>query len=182
MTKKLGLSLLTFFILSLTSAATAVFADDDDESCSDRPGYKRVEVSGNGVHDYSTQILHRQKFTESGKRERTTDSIDLWGDLEGRVLYQPRSIYDFSKGTLVNTGRQVFSGTVLGSRPVMLYDDDFRFEVTFATGEVRGEVYLTEHLAGPRMTCELTIYGVAEKDDPKPEFEYNGFCWVKKRR
>lgn len=182
MAKKLGLSLLVFFVLFLTSAATVVFADDDD-SCDDRPGYKRIEVSGGGIHDFSTQIVHRSKTTGSGKREVTTESIDLWGDLEGRVLYQPRGVYNFNKGTLVNTGNQVFSGTIKGSRPVMLFDDAFRFEVNLFNGTVRGEVYLTQQLSGPKMSCELTIAddGVRESDG-QPLFRYEGFCWVKKGR
>ena len=182
MAKKLGLSLLVFFILFLTSAATVVFADDD-EACDDRPGYQRVEVSGTGVHDFSTQIVHRSKQTGSGKREVTTESIELWGDLEGRVLYQPRGVYNFNKGTLVNTGNQVFSGTIKGSRPVMLYDDAFRFEVNLFTGAVRGEVYLTQHVSGPKMSCELIVVddGVRPSDG-QPLFRYDGFCWVKKGR
>jgi hypothetical protein len=182
MMKKLALSLLVFFVLFLTSAATVVFADDK-ESCSDRPGYERVEVSGTGVHDFNTVIVHRSKQTGSGKREITTDTIELWGDLEGRVLYQPRSVYDFNKSTLVNTGNQVFSGTVLGSRPVMLFDDAFRFEVNLLTGAVRGEVYLTEMLSGPRMSCELVVTGDGTPPiDNRPEFSYEGFCWVKQGR
>lgn len=182
MAKKLGLSLLVFFILFLTSAATVVFADEH-EACDDRPGYERIEVSGGGVHDYSTQIVHRSKITGSGKRELTTETIDLWGDLEGRVLYQPYGVTNTNKGTLVNTGNQVFSGTVKGSRPVMLFDDAFRFEVDFFNGTVRGEVYLTQHVSGPKMSCELTIVddGVRETDG-QPLFRYEGHCWVKKGR
>ena len=182
MAKKLGLSLLVFFILFLTSAATVAFADDDG-ACDDRPGYERVEISGGGVHDFSSQIVHRSKQTGSGKREITTESIDLWGDLEGRVLYQPRGVYDFNKGTLVNTGNQVFSGTIKGSRPVMLYDDAFRFDVNLFTGAVRGEVYLTQHVSGPRASCELIVTGDgAQPGDAQPQFRYEGFCWIKKGR
>ena len=182
MTKKLGLSLLVFFILFLTSAATVVFADDDDESCDGRPGYERIAISGGGIHDFSTQIVHRTKQTGCGKREITTESIELWGDLEGRVLYQPRGVYNFNKGTLVNTGNQVFSGTVKGSRPVMLYDDAFRFEVNLFTGAVHGEVYLTQPISGPRMSCELTVTGDGAQPGEQPEFSYSGFCRVKKGR
>lgn len=181
MIRKFTLSLLVFFILFLTSAATFVFADD--ENGDDRPGYKRFEISGTGVHDFSTQIVHWSKPTGSGKREVTTETIELWGDLEGRVLYQPRGVYNFNKGTLVNTGNQVFSGTVLGSKPVLLFDDEFRFEVNLFTGSVRGEVYLTQHISGPKISCELTVVddGIRPSDG-QPLFRYDGVCWSRKGR
>ena len=51
-------------------------------------------------------------------------------------------------GTLVNTGDQVYSGTIAGSAPVMIHDDQFRFEVNLATGEESGRVYLLDGMRG----------------------------------
>src|SRR6185369_5881556 len=47
---------------------------------------------------------------------------------------------DFVHKMLVNTGNQVYSGTIAGSAPVMLHDDRFRFQVNLATGEEHGRV------------------------------------------
>lgn len=180
MAKKIGLSLLVLSILFLTGALTVVFAGQQEDH-DNRPGYERVTISGGGLHDFGSQIVHRSQETSSGNLEETTESIDLWGDLEGRVLYQPRSVYDFNKGTLVNTGNQVFSGTVKGSRPVMLFDNAFRFEIDLSTKAVRGKVYLTQHVAGPRISCELTVTddGVRQSDK-QPLFKYEGVCWTQK--
>ena len=96
------------------------------------------------------------------------------------VLYHPTSIFDFVNGTLVNTGHQVFSGTVLGSAPVMLYDDDFRFEVNLKTGIEYGEVHLHDRLAGPKVRCDLVVTGTGVKT-PEGNLlaDYTGTCSFK---
>lgn len=179
MIKKFALILFVLGTLFFTSAVSMVFADSD-KSCGADRGYERVEVSGTAVHYFDTKIVHRSKQTPTGLRETTTETIDLSGDLEGRVLYQPTGVYDFVNGQLVNTGRQVFSGTVLGSRPVLIYDDEFRFEVDLNTGAVHGEVYLDQHIAGPRTTCEITVRGSTPPVDGKGESTYTGVCWIRK--
>ncbi len=181
MYKKLALSLLAFAILLLTSLVSIALADDDDD-CDERTGYQRVEVSGKGIHDFNTKLVHRSKRTETGLREISTETIDLSGDLEGRVLYQPKGVYDFVNRKLVNTGRQVFSGTVHGSRPVVLFDDEFRFEVDLDTGRVKGQVYLSQSLAGPKMRCEIEITddGVPPVDN-RTSSSYKGVCWIRKK-
>ncbi len=118
-----------------------------------------IPVAGTGVHYFSTARVYSQQPSETGFIQRSTDTVELEGDLNGRVLYHPVSTFDFAAGTLVNTGNQVFSGTVLGSEPVMLHDEWFRFEVNLATGETVGEIYLGEHMAGPRVRCELNVSG-----------------------
>lgn len=164
----------------LLLAATTSLADDDD--CGGRKGFERVEVSGKGIHYFDSAIEHNSRQTPAGKlRKTTTETIDLAGDLEGRVLYQPTGEYDFAKYKLVNTGKQVFSGTIAGSKPVLLFDDEFRFEVNLATGETLGRVYLTERIAGPKASCELEIRNSASPPTGAPEFVYTGVCWIKKR-
>jgi hypothetical protein len=139
-------------------------------------------VSGKAVHHFTTAIIHSETPTPTGKIQRSTDIIELSGDLKGRVLYHPTSVIDTVKGTLVNTGSQVFSGTVLGSEPVLLHDDKFRFQVDLKTGGMEsGEVHLSNALAGPKIRCDLVAVGVGEKT---PEgngiVDYRGTCTFKK--
>jgi hypothetical protein len=111
--------------------------------------------------------------------QRSTETIDLTGDLTGRILYQPTSVFDFSVGTLVNTGHQVFSGTVLGSAPVMLYDNKFRFEVNLNTLAAKGKVYLTDNIAGPKIRCELDIIATGMNAERNITASYTGWCKFK---
>ena len=139
-------------------------------------------VSGRAVHYFTTAIIHSQTPTATGMIQRSTDIIELSGDLKGRVLYHPTSVFDFVKGTLVNTGNQVFSGTVLGSSPVLLHDDEFRFEVDLNTGGLEsGEVHLTDRIAGPKIQCDLVAVGAGEKTpEGDSVVDYSGTCTFKK--
>jgi hypothetical protein len=116
-----------------TAAPSAHTAQDEPERV--RP------VAGSGVHYLATAIVHSRQPTETGMIQTSTETIDLNGDLTGRILYQPTTVIDFATQTLVNTGHQIFSGTVLGSAPVMLHDDKFRFDVSLATSAGAGKVY-----------------------------------------
>mgnify|MGYP000216973330 FL=1 len=157
-------------VFFLTSTVHVAVADDHDK------GYRWVPVSGTAIHYFTTAIIHSEDSTWNGKTQRSTDSIDLDGDLVGRVLYQPISKFDFVAGTLVNTGLQVFSGTVLGSKPVLIYDDEFRFDVNLATGATTGNVFLTERIAGPRIKCELEIVGTGFTPEGDGLANYSGRC------
>lgn len=136
-------------------------------------------VSGSGVHYVMTAIVHSRESTATGLIQRSTETVDLTGDLSGRILYQPTSVVDFSAGTAVNTGRQVFSGTVLGSDPVLLYDDKFRFDVDLATFAATGKVYLTDNIAGPKIRCELDIIGTGWTAEGNITADYTGMCKFK---
>ena len=139
-------------------------------------------VTGTAVHHFTTAIIHSETPTATGKVQRSTDIVDLSGDLKGRVLYHPTTVIDTVKGTLVNTGSQVFSGTVLGSEPVLLYDDRFRFELNLKTGGVEsGEVHLSNRLAGPKVGCDLVVVGSGAKT-PEGDgiVEYRGTCTFKR--
>jgi hypothetical protein len=138
-------------------------------------------VAGSAVHFFTTAMIHSKERTEFGMIQRSTEIVELKGDLIGRVLYQPTSVFDFVKGTLVNTGHQVFSGTILGSAPVMLYDDEFRFEVNLNTGAEFGEVHLSDRLAGPKVRCDLQVVGTGAKTpEGNAIADYNGTCTFKK--
>ena len=135
-------------------------------------------VSGTAVHHFTTAVIHSETPTATGKIQRSTDIVDLSGDLKGRVLYHPTTVIDTVKGRLVNTGSQVFSGTVLGSEPVLLYDDRFRFEVDLKPGGVEsGEVHLSTSLAGPKVVCDLAVAGAGKKT-PEGDgiVDYRGTC------
>jgi hypothetical protein len=136
-----------------------------------------VPVSGTGVHYFSTAIIHSTTPTDVGFIQRSTDTVELDGDLKGRVIYHPTSVFDFVAGTLTNTGNQVFSGTVLGSEPVLIHDDRFRFDVNLFEGRTVGRIFLTDTLAGPRIRCRLKVDGVGEETEAGDAvFAYTGVC------
>lgn len=143
---------------------------------------KTLPVAGTAVHYFTSAIIHSQTPTATGMIQRSTDIIELKGDLKGRVLYHPTSVFDFTTGRLMNTGNQVFSGTILGSAPVLLHDDEFRFEVDLNSGALEsGEVHLIDRIAGPKIRCDLVAVG---KGDTTPEgdsiVDYSGTCTFRK--
>jgi hypothetical protein len=142
------------------------------------------EVSGTAIHYFDSVpgrnvITHAVTPTESGLKQRTTDTIDLFGDLEGRVLYQPRTVIDFSECSLVNTGNQVFSGTVLGEGPVLVHDDLFRFDVNICTGETVGKAFLINRIDGPKVDCVIDIVGTGFSEEGNGLAEYTGRCRIR---
>jgi hypothetical protein len=142
---------------------------------------RTVHVAGSGFDALNTAIVHSQETTATGMIQKSTESVDLTGDLKGRVLYHVTSVFDFVRGTLVNTGEQVFSGTVAGSDPVLIHDDQFRFAVNLVTGEESGDVYLFDNIAGPKVRCTLHIVGTGLNGDGNPTFDYNGECTFRGR-
>ena len=164
-------------------ALTALFINAGDtlvvgESAAARSdrGIATLKVAGNGFDDLKNAIVHRQKPTPTGMIQQSTEIVELYGDLRGRVLYHVTSVFDFVNGTLVNTGDQVYSGTVAGSAPVMIHDDRFRFEVNLVTGKEVGQVFLFNHIAGPKVRCTLEGVGTGLNADGNPTFTYTGEC------
>ena len=135
-----------------------------------------VNVSGNGFDDLKNAIVHWKKPTATGLIQQSTEVVELYGDLRGRVLYHVTSVVDYVNGTLVNTGEQVYSGTVAGSAPVLIHDDSFRFDVNLVTGEETGRVFLYNHIAGPKVRCTLDGVGTGVNGDGNPTFTYTGTC------
>lgn len=162
-------------ILATILVSTTAAAEDAGK------GYRWVPVSGTGIHYFTTAMIHSQAPTATGFIQRSTDIVELEGDLQGRVLYHPVSVFDFAAGTLVNTGHQVFSGTVLGAEPVLLFDDEFRFEVNLFTGETVGRIRLVTSLAGAKTQCELDAVGIGPTDGGDARIGYTGRCKVKQR-
>lgn len=139
-------------------------------------GGKTIHVSGTGTDLLNGALVHSKKSTPNGDIQRSTEIVDLDGDLKGKVLYHVTTVIDTRKGTLVNTGDQVFSGTIAGSEPVMLHDSRFRFEVDLKTGSDSGSVFLLDHIAGPRVRCELRVTGTGNNAEGNPTFRYVGTC------
>jgi hypothetical protein len=140
------------------------------------PGNATVQVAGSGVDHLTTALVHSKVPTSNGMIQRSTEIVDLTGDLKGHVLYHVTSVFDFAQGTLTNSGNQVFSGTIAGSEPVMLHDDQFRFDVNLVTGAENGQVYLVDSIAGPKVRCALEVAGTGMNGDGNPTFTYAGEC------
>jgi hypothetical protein len=140
-----------------------------------------VQVAGSGLDFLTTAIVHSKELTQNGMIQLGTEIVELNGDLKGRVLYHVRSVFDFARGTLVNTGDQVFSGTIAGSAPVLIHDDQFRFDVNLVTGEESGQVYLFNYIAGPKVRCRLNVVGTGVNLEGNPTFDYTGECTFRGR-
>jgi hypothetical protein len=141
---------------------------------------RTISVSGSAVHYLTTAAIHSQQPTAVGMIQRSTEIIRLTGDLDGYILYHPTSTFDFANGTLVNTGTQLFSGTIAGSEPVVLHDDDFRFEVDLATGATLGSVRLARSNDAPHKgtwyECDLTVVGTGQTPEGDVLADYDGIC------
>lgn len=166
--------MLKHFVLILALALVAFDGKGDVVQLQSQE--RTVQVSGSGVDLLTTAIVHSTQPTATGMIKRSTETVELNGDLNGRVLYHVTSVFDFANGTLVNTGDQVFSGTVDGSEPVLIHDDQFRFEVNLNTGAEAGEVYLLNHIAGAKVRCVLQVTGTGINADGNPTFDYTGEC------
>jgi hypothetical protein len=165
----------------LVASAGAARAVGDSAAAPIHPGSNTVNVAGSGFDDLNNAIVHWTKPTPTGMIQQSTEIVELNGDLRGRVLYHVTSVFDFVNGTLVNTGDQVYSGTIAGSAPVMIHDDQFRFEVNLVTGKETGEVFLFNHIAGPKVRCKLDGVGTGRNDQGNPTFAYTGTCTFRGR-
>jgi hypothetical protein len=137
---------------------------------------RTIQVSGTGTDLLNGAVVHSKKTTATGVIQHGTEIVELTGDLTGKVLYRVTTVIDNQKQTLTNTGDQVFSGTIKESAPVMIHDSRFRFEVNLATGAESGSVYLSDHIAGPHVSCELKVTGSGKTADGNPTFNYTGKC------
>jgi hypothetical protein len=169
------ISLVAVFVCSGQSNAGAV-SESDKQS-----GDRTVHVTGSGLDYLTTALIHSKVTTPTGMTQRSTEIVELSGDMTGRVLYHVTSVFDFVNSTLVNTGDQVYSGTIAGSEPVMIHDDEFRFQVNLATGEESGNVYLVNSIAGPKVRCTLHVVGTGMNADGNPTFDYSGDCTFRGR-
>jgi len=172
---------MTAFRIASVAAATALLIVAGAARAAGNAGSTTITVSGSGYDALTTAIVHSNEATPAGRIQRSTEIVELRGDLNGRVLYHVTSVFDFANGTLVNTGEQVYSGTIAGSEPVLIHDDQFRFEVNLVTGAEAGKVYLLNHIAGPKVRCELSVVGTGMTADGNPTFDYTGTCTFRGR-
>lgn len=153
-------------MMTLAGAAMA------DEAAANRT----IQVSGAGTDLLNGAVVHTKKLTATGIIQHGTEIVELTGDLTGKILYHVTTVIDNQRGTLTNTGDQVFSGTIKGSEPVMIHDSRFRFDVNLASGAESGSVYLFDHIAGPPVRCELKVTDTGKTADGNPTFKYTGTC------
>lgn len=162
------------------TAAGGLSPEEEALSQAQGGGLERIPVSGSGVAFASTAIIHSEEPTATGMIQRSTSIIELAGDLTGYVLFHPTSEFDFAGGTLVNTGTQIFSGTVLGSGPVILHDDTFRFDVDLATGETLGTGRFSRSHDAPHKggwyECDLIVVGTGATPEGNFTSDYTGTC------
>jgi hypothetical protein len=83
---------------------------------------RTVQVSGTGTDLLNGAIVHSKKPISTSIIQKSTEIVELAGDLNGKILYHVTTVIDNQLGLLVNTGDQVFSGTIAGSEPVMIQD------------------------------------------------------------
>ena len=175
------ISVLTLF------AAPACFAQEGAEPFAQESEHMLErqtwhKVSGTAIHYFDEDvpgrnvITHKVTPTETGVILRNTESVDIFGDLHGRALYHPETVIDEAAGTLVNTGKQVFSGTVLGEGPVLLLDEFFRVEVNLVTGETSGMMLLIDPLDASRVQCVIRIFGTGMTPEGNGMADYSGRC------
>lgn len=167
-------------VLALVVPATAC-GDDDPIAVSMAPvALQTVSVSGTATHYFSTAITHSETPVQGGMVNRSTDIIRLSGGIEGFVLYHPTSQIDFATQTLVNTGAQVFSGSIGGAEPVLLYDDTFRFEVDLTNGATTGRIHLRRSESSPHpefwWECDLDAVGTGMTPEGDGLADYSGSC------
>lgn len=165
--------------VALLLPATA--CDDDPVAVSMAPvALQTLSVSGTATHYFSTAIPHSETPVEGGTVSRSTEIIELRGSIEGFALYHPVTEIDFATQTMVNTGAQVFSGTIGGGEPVLLYDDTFRFEVDLTNGATVGEIHLRRSESSPHpefwWECDLDAIGTGMTPEGDGLADYSGTC------
>jgi hypothetical protein len=161
---------------AVVALATLFMSAGDARGGDSAEGTTTVNVTGSGFDDLTHAIVHSVTPTPTGMIQQSTEIVELFGDLRGRVLYHVTSVFDFVNGTLVNTGEQVYSGTVAGSAPVLIHDDQFQFKANLVTGEESGGVFLFNHIAGPKVRCTLDVVGTGLNAEGNPTFDYTGQC------
>ena len=139
-----------------------------------------IPVSGSAVFFATTVVVHSEEPTETGMIQRSTGVVKLSGDVSGWVLFHPTSEFDFAAGTLVNTGTQIFAGTIAGSEPVILHDDEFRFDIDLATGATVGEIYFSRSNDAPHRggwyECRLAMVGTGTTPEGDLTSDMSGTC------
>lgn len=173
--------LLATVLAACTETPTLPWAEETAETATlhAAPG-ETIPVAGSAIHFFTTAVIHSQEPSETGMIQRSTEVIALSGSLEGFILYHPTSTFNHTTETLVNTGTQIFSGTIAGSDPVILHDDTFRFDVDLTTGATLGHVQLRRSKDAPNpgawWECDLVVVGTGMTPDGDAMADYTGEC------
>lgn len=167
-------------LAACTTESTVPEAAAQEAAAHSAASTRTIPVSGSAVHYFTTAVVHSEEPTQTGKVQRSTEIIRLTGDLNGFILYHPTSIFDIAGGTLINTGTQIFSGTVAGSAPMILHDNQFRFTIDLATGATVGEVHLSRSNDAPHpgawYECDLEVIGTGMTPAGDATANYTGTC------
>jgi hypothetical protein len=167
-------------LLAACTVESTVAEPAAQEAASRSAADRTFPVAGGAVHFLTTAVVHSEEPTQNGKLQRSTEIVRLTGDLDGYILYHPTSTFDFAGGSLVNTGTQIFSGTIGGSAPMILHDDRFRFTVDLATGATVGEVHLSRSKdaenPGAWYDCDLEVVGTGLTPAGDATADYSGTC------
>lgn len=143
-------------------------------------GGQPIPVSSTGLLLAPETIVHSEEPTPTGMIQRSTSVVKLTGDVNGWVLFHSTSDFDFAAGTLVNTGTQVFSGTIAGSDPVLLHDGEFHFDIDLATNATTGEISFSRSGDAPHKggwyDCEWTMVGTGVTPEGNLTSESTGTC------
>ena len=183
-TSQPGTMLLVLFSLILlgcnTNPASTGGSQDEIRLAVHKGAPQPISVSGSALHYVSEAIIHSQDPAGDSMIQRSTDVVELAGDLSGYILYHPTSVFDYTVGTLTVMGTQIFSGTIAGSPPLVLHDDTFLFEVDLNSGATTGEVHLGRSKDAPHQgvwyECDLTIVGTGVSPDGDYLSDYSGEC------
>jgi hypothetical protein len=73
----------------------------------------------------------------------------------------------------------VYLATIAGSGPVTIHDDQFRFDFNLVTGKTVGQVFLFNHIAGPKVRCTPEGIGTGLNADGNPTFTHSGECTLR---
>lgn len=144
------------------------------------PAGQPIPVSSSGLLLAPWTIVHSEEPTPTGVIQKSSSVVKLTGDVNGWVLFHATSVIDFVNGTIVNTGTQIFSGTIAGSAPVILHDDEFRFDIDLTTGATTGEIFFSRSGDAPDKggwyDCYWTMVGTGVTPDGNLTSESTGTC------
>src|ERR1700734_3067782 len=86
--------IVTLLICTILPCAATVFAGEPGAS-----KVRSVPVAGSGTDLLTSAIVHSKNQSPSGMIQKSTETVELKGDLIGRVLYHVTSTYDFTNNT-----------------------------------------------------------------------------------
>jgi hypothetical protein len=74
----------------VAAVAALLLTQVDAGARNEHPAHDRsvtIHVAGSGMDHLDTAVVHSQEQTSTGMIQKSTEIVDLDGDLKGRVLY-----------------------------------------------------------------------------------------------